>query len=104
MSASTTRLEPGGEHRLVSRPATTRSLRSIRDQVRVHPHLLRRACATHYYESRILVDDLFLSRSCLTIRRHHGLRVIHLDEVTASLLNLWLHERYGYATVREFVG
>ena len=60
----------------------------------LHPHLLRHACATHYYESRILVDDLSLSRSLLTIRRHHGPRVIHLDEVTASLLNLWLHERY----------
>lgn len=44
--------------------------------------------------TRILVDDLSVSRSRLLIRRRHGLRVIHLDEVTVSLLNLWLHERH----------
>ena len=44
--------------------------------------------------TRILVDDLSVSRSRLLIRRRYGLRVIHLDEVTVSLLDLWLRERY----------
>lgn len=44
--------------------------------------------------TRILVDDLSVGRSRLLIRRRYGLRVIHLDEVTVSLLDLWLRERY----------
>ncbi|RSS56916.1 hypothetical protein EF909_12750 [Streptomyces sp. WAC01280] len=45
--------------------------------------------------TRILVDDLSVSRSRLLIRRRYGLRVIHLDEVTVSLLDQWLRERYS---------
>ncbi|GGZ86919.1 hypothetical protein GCM10010371_53640 [Streptomyces subrutilus] len=44
--------------------------------------------------TRILVDDPSESRSRLLIRRRHGLRVVHLDEVTVSLLDQWLRERY----------